>query len=298
MPVFAKLPLTALRAFESAARLGAFKAAADELAVTPAAVSHQIKSLEESLGTLLFTRTAQGVSLSGEGHALFAEVHAAFAGMAAGLSRWQPAGDSQSLTLTTTPAFASHWLIARLGDFHRRYPHIHVRIETTNEVVDLARDSRVDIALRVHVQPQPGLYCLALLDEHFAVYAPPGWQPPAAPHNLELIQVPWYSATSAPIDWPLWCARAGHEDWLARAHFREYSDEDYALQAAIAGHGLVLASDVLVAGSVQRGLLQPYRSEIRLPAGQYSALCVPGRERQAPLREFLAWLGEQVQPAR
>lgn len=297
MPVFAKLPLTALRAFESAARLGAFKAAADELAVTPAAVSHQIKSLEESLGTLLFNRSRQGVQLSDEGRELFEQVHSAFAGLAGGMARWQPGGDSRSLTLTTTPAFASHWLIPRLGDFHRRYRHIHVRLETANEVLDLARDSRVDLALRVHSQPQPGLYSLPLLDEHFAVYAPPGWHPPGLEQSLELIQVPWYSPTATPIDWPVWCAHAGHADWLQRAHFREYSDEDYALQAAIAGHGLVLASDVLVADSVARGLLVPYRSDIRLPAGRYSALCVPGRERQPPVREFLDWLCEQVTPA-
>jgi len=296
--VFAKLPLTALRAFESAGRLGGFKAAADELAVTPAAVSHQIKSLEEWLGALLFERTGQGVRLTAQGERLLAQVHSAFSDIAKGLLHFKPSTDQSSLTLSTTPAFASQWLIARLGQFHRLHPHIDVRIDTTNQVVDLARDSRIDLAIRVHYAPEPCLFCKPLLAEHFGAYACPQWRPPGEHDNVELINVPWISPTGTAVDWPTWCAMAGCQSWLARARLREYDDEQYALQAAIAGHGLVLASDVLVADSLASGALVPWRADIRLSAAQYSVMCVPGRERETPVREFIDWLGSQVGAAR
>jgi DNA-binding transcriptional LysR family regulator len=293
--VFAKLPLTALRAFESAARLGGFKAAADELAVTPAAVSHQIKTLEEWLGVLLFERTGQGVLLSQSGERLYHQVHASLREIHRSLEAFKPDCDERSLTLTTTPAFASLWLIPRLRGFYHRYPQFHVRVETSNGLIDLLRDSSVDLALRAQFKPDPSLYQRELLPEHFAAFAPPGWRPPADDARLELINVPWHSTTAPVIDWPGWCALSGHEDWLDRVRLREYDDEHYALQAAIAGHGLVLASNVLVADSVARGLLCPYRADIQMPAAHYRAVCVPGRERLSPIREFLAWLDEEIQ---
>ncbi|MDE1165364.1 MAG: LysR substrate-binding domain-containing protein [Pseudomonas sp.] len=288
--MFAKLPLTALRAFESAARLGGFKAAADELAVTPAAVSHQIKALEQSLGALLFERTGQGVRLTPTGERLASQVHESLSTLAVSLRRFNDDCDDQRLTLSTTPAFASLWLIPRLGDFHRQYPHIHVRVETSNALVDLARDASIDLALRAQFKPDPALFALPLLAEHFAVYAPPGWAPPAAPAPLELITVPWHGDTQHAVDWPAWCALSGHDDWLQRARLRQYDDEHYALQAAAAGHGLVLASDVLAANSIATGLLTAYRPDISIAVATYTAVCVPGQERRTPVREFLRWL--------
>nr|WP_302056312.1 LysR substrate-binding domain-containing protein [Pseudomonas sp. SBB6] len=292
--VFAKLPLTALRTFESAARLGGFKAASDELAVTPAAVSHQIKRLESHLGLLLFERSAQGVRLSAAGERLYLQVHQGLANLQRSLEALQPPCDRQQLTLTTTAAFASLWLIPRLGDFHHRHGDIQVRVLTGSEVVDLQRDQRFDLALRAEFNPDPGLQRMPLLAEHFSVYTPPGWQEPPADQPLSLLEVPWSSVSGVVIDWARWCALAGCEDWLQRARFHRYDDEHYALQAAVAGYGLVLASNVLVADSVRQGLLQPWRDEVRLPAAQYSAVWLPGREREPALRAFLDWLGSAI----
>lgn len=291
--MFARLPLTALRTFEAAARLGGFKAAAEELAVTPAAVSHQVKSLEQAYAVLLFERTGQGVRLTEAGQHLQRQVNGALRELLGSVQALTPGADSSQLTLSTTAAFASLWLIPRLGDFHRRYPDIHVRVETDNRVVDLQRDSAIDLALRAVLQPDPNLFHLPLMEEFMGVYTQPG-AVVAGAGPLELISVPWQSQTPLVVDWPTWCERAGHQDWPARARLRQYDDEHYALQAAIAGHGLVLASTVLVADSVARGLLQPYRPEVRLQAAHYCAVCVPGQERRTPVREFLAWLQAQV----
>lgn len=293
--MFAKLPLTALRTFESAARLGSFKAAADELSVTPAAVSHQIKRLESHLGLLLFQRSAQRVTLSEAGERLYQQVHSGFSDLQQSLADLRPPCERQQLTLTTTAAFASLWLIPRLGDFHRRHSDIQVRVMTGSDLVDLHRDHRFDLALRAEFTPDPALLRRPLLREHFSVYTPPGWQEPPAAQPLSLIEVPWASVGGVIIDWPHWCALAGCEDWLQRARFHHYDDEHYALQAASAGYGLVLASNVLVADSLAQGLLQPWREEVRLEAAQYSAVCLPGREREPAIRAFLDWLQEQVE---
>ena len=113
--MFARLPLTALRTFEAAARLGSFKTAADELSVTPAAVAHQVKTLEQTYGVLLFERTGQGVRLTDAGEQLQHQVHGALRELLASVQALAPAPDAQALTLTTTAAFASLWLIPRLG---------------------------------------------------------------------------------------------------------------------------------------------------------------------------------------
>jgi LysR family glycine cleavage system transcriptional activator len=284
--VFAQLPLTALRAFESAARLGSFAAAADELSVTPAAISHQVKSLEQWLGTLLFERTRQGVRLSEAGRHLQAGLHQAFAGIHAAVQPLLPDEAANTLVITTTPAFASLWLIPRLGDFYARCPHVNVRVETSDALTDLARDASVHLAIRATFRPEPDLHQVTLLEEHFAVYTPHGWSPSVAP---VLIEMPWASTVPGTPDWPQWCALAQHVHWLSRPGRRSYADEQHGLLAAISGHGLVLASDVLVADSVSKGLLQPYLPHLRLPAATYRLSCLPGRERLPAVRMFMEW---------
>jgi LysR family transcriptional regulator, glycine cleavage system transcriptional activator len=288
--MFAKLPLTAVRGFESAARLGSFKAAAHELNVSPAAISHQVKSLEAFLGVRLFERSSQSVRLSADGERLYPQLHRALLDIQHGLQALSPPCTAQSLVVSTTPAFASLWLIPRLGDFHRLQPDIDIRLHSSNEVVDLQRDASIDLAIRALFTPDPQLFEQPLLDEYFAVYCRPDWQPPAAGAPIELIDVPWLSSASVAVDWPTWCAKANTLDWLGNARLRRYDEEHHALQAAIVGHGLVLASNVLVAEAVTRGQLISYRPEIRLAGARYTVVCVPGRERQPLVRAFNEWL--------
>lgn len=288
--MFAKLPLTALRGFESAARLGSFKAAAAELSVSPAAISHQVKSLENWLGVRVFERGNQSVRLSADGERLYPQLHQALLAMQQSVEALLPTGASQSLVVTTTPAFASLWLIPRLADFHRLHPDIDIRLHSSNEVVDLRRDSSIDLAIRAVFTADPQLYAQPLLEEYFGAWCRPGWQPPEAGQAIELIDVPWLSNGVAAVDWPAWCAQAGVSGWLGNVRYRRYDEEQHALQAAIAGHGLVLASQVLVAGSVKRGELVAYRPEVRLTGAVYTVVCVPGRERGAAAQAFRRWI--------
>ena len=292
--MFASLPLTALRAFESASRLLSFKAAAEELSVTPTAISHQIRSLEDWLGVALFERLPRQVRLTEGGERLFRSLHGALLEVAQSVDTLRPQRSGSSLTLSTTAAFAALWLVPRLGRFYAQHPNINLRLDTHCEVIDLHQDASVDLVLRYSLDDYPNLYGLCLFDESFGVYGSPEQVALAARRTPTLISVRWHNSKLYAHGWEAWCARSG-EHWLQQHPVsREYDEEHYALQAAIAGQGLVLASNILVSESVGSGLLVPYKGEIQVDGAGYSALCVPGRERHPPVRAFFTWLHEEA----
>lgn len=292
--MFASLPLTALRTFESASRLLSFKAAAQELSVTPTAVSHQIRSLETWLGVPLFERLPRQVRLTECGERLFHSVHGALLDVAQSLDTLRPQRSTGHLTVSTTPAFAALWLVPRLGRFYAAHPGINLRLDTQCEVVDLQQDASVDLVIRYSLDDYPNLYGLCLFDESFAVYGSPEQVVLAQTQAPTLISVRWHNSKLYALGWQAWCEKAG-ERWLRDAPvLREYDEEHYALQAAIAGQGLVLASNILVSESLASGLLAPYRPRISVDGAGYSALCVPGRERHPPVRAFFQWMQEEV----
>ncbi len=298
--MFSKIPLTALRAFESAARLGSFKTAASELSVTPTAISHQIKALETWLGLLLFERKPLGVSLTPCGQQLYAASHEAFRRLGDALEAIQPIVPGETLVLTTTPSFAAAWLIPRLDRFHERFPHLHIAVETSDTVVDLEREARVDLAIRCSSERYPALVNQELFDEYFGAFASPDFDEDRPSGRLELIAVRWDTSTpnTESVTWQAWCERAGKQDWLRRSVLRHFDDEHYALQAVLHGRGAVLASSVLVNDQVMAGALRPVLPSVRLPGDRYVALCRPGRERVTPIREFLDWLEEEASATR
>jgi DNA-binding transcriptional LysR family regulator len=292
--MFASLPLNALRAFESAARQLSFKAAAAELAVTPTAISHQIRSLETWLGTPLFERLPRRVRLTDGGERLFGSLHGALLEVAQSVDSLRPQRSVGHLTISTTPAFAALWLVPRLGRFYAAHPNITLRLDTNCAVVDLHQDASVDLAIRYGFEPASGLHGIRLFEEHFGVYGSPAQVLRAQQQTPTLISVHWHNSELYALGWQAWCEQAG-EDWLQNAAtIREYDDEHYALQAAIAGQGLVLASSILVSESLANGLLQPYRPQVSVPGAGYSVLCVPGRERHPPVKAFFDWLSRET----
>ncbi|GAB1578057.1 LysR substrate-binding domain-containing protein [Bordetella petrii] len=289
--MFAHLPVSALRAFESAARLQSFKRAAAELHVTPTAISHQMKSLEQRLGLALFERRARAVRLTSAGETLFRAVHGAWLDIAQALQHVQPVLSASMLNVSTTHSYAALWLVPRLGRFHEAWPQYQVNLSSTATVVDLAQDASVDVAIRYGTGAYPGLHRVCALQEHFGVYGAPAVVAAVTPgRRPPLISVHWRDSRLYENGWRDWCARAG-VDWLhARGPDRVYEEENYALQAAVAGQGLVLASSIMASDLAARGLLAPCRPELSVPGAAYTALCVPGRERHPPVRAFLGWL--------
>lgn len=291
--MFASLPIAALRVFESAARHLSFKAAAAELSVTPAAVSHQVRALESCLGVVLFTRQPRGVALTAEGERLFHRLHGALLDVAQAIEGIRPKPAAGALTVTTTVSFAALWLVPRLGDFYRAHPDIHVRIDSDAAPVNLHQEGRIDVAIRYADCAPASLLSACRLRETFGVYGTPARIAALGRQMPELVTVRWMDSTLYDDGWQAWCEMAG-ERWLQQgATMRAYDEENYALQAAIAGQGLVLASSVMVSDSVRNGLLSPYRPDITVAGAAYTALCVPGRERHPPVRAFLGWLGRE-----
>src|ERR1700692_4536631 len=130
-------PLSALRAFEATARLKSFGKAAAELNVTPAAISHQIHSLEEDLGVRLFHRMNRSIELTVSAQILLPGLTEAFAGIQSSVRRLRAHNDTGTLTVTASPSFAAKWLVVRLHRFQERWPEIDVRISATDNVIDL-----------------------------------------------------------------------------------------------------------------------------------------------------------------
>ncbi|MFO2463303.1 LysR substrate-binding domain-containing protein [Pseudomonas sp. 15FMM2] len=292
--MFASLPLTALRAFESASRLLSFKAAAQELSVTPTAISHQIRSLETWLGVPLFERLPRQVRLTDCGERLFHSLHGALLDVAHSIDTLRPQHSAGHLTVSTTPAFAALWLVPRLGRFYAAHPDINLRLDTQCEVVDLQQDASIDLVIRYSLDDYLNMHSLCLFDECFAVYGSPEQVALASTQVPTLISVRWHNSRLYALGWQAWCEHAGEQWLLPSRPMREYDEEHYALQAAIAGQGLVLASNILVSESVASGLLVPYRPQVNVDGAGYSALCVPGRERHPPVRAFFQWLQEEA----
>lgn len=192
-----------------------------------------------------------------------------------------------------THSFAALWLVPRLGRFYQAYPHYLVRLEACAEVIDLQQDASVDVAVRYSRAHYPALHQAARLEESFGVYAAPGLAA-AEPENPVLITVKWGDSALYDSGWHEWCRAAGVDWWQRHAAMRSYHEEHYALQAAVAGQGWVLASSVMVSEMVDNGLLAAYRPEVRVPGAAYSVLCAPGRERHPPVRAFLAWLQQEL----
>src|SRR5271165_2741354 len=165
-------PLSALRAFEAAARHMSFSKAADELHVTPAAVSHQIHALEQDLGVKLFHRLNRSIELTASARVLLPGLTEAFAGIQSSVRRLRAHNDTGTLTVTASPSFAAKWLVLRLHRFQEQYPEVDVRISATDEVVDLTKGD-FDIAIRYGAGHYPGLKIeLLLKNEVFPACSP------------------------------------------------------------------------------------------------------------------------------
>ncbi|WP_427307769.1 LysR substrate-binding domain-containing protein [Cupriavidus sp. H39] len=286
-------PLGALRAFEAAARRASFKHAADELHVTPTAVSHQIRLLEDSLGVKLFERQTRKVRLTAAGHQLFPAVRDGLDGMERAVLAVQRSGRSQVATLTSTVAFMARRLAPLAGQFRAAHPDWTLRLDASDQVVDLDHDA--DAAIRYGSGSYPGLVVEPLFRDRFAPVCSPGLGL-ASLQDLKqatLVHFEWGPAARddvrAPV-WRQWLAQAGVEVADAQAGLR-FTDEIHAVQATIAGQGVGLLSLTLVAEELASGaLVQPF--DLALESFRYD-LVYSERAAQRPATRLLRdWVRE------
>jgi LysR family glycine cleavage system transcriptional activator len=248
-------PLSALRAFEAAARHQSFRHAAQELSVTPTAISHQIRQLESLLGVALFERRLRQVVLTAEGRMLFPALREGFDLMAGALAPFRQQRRRRIVTLSATPAFVARLLVPRLAAFQAAHPQLDLRLHASTEPVDFA-SQQIDAAVRYGKGPYPGLHHEALLKARFAPVCNPalGLRTPADLAHHRLLHYQWQPGFREPPDWAAW-KRASGLSGLEAGQGITFSDEAHAIEAAIAGQGVALLDTALVAEELARGTL-------------------------------------------
>jgi len=288
-------PLSSLRSFEAVARQLSFSKAAEELSVTPGAVSQQIRAFEERLGAKLFERTRRSVALTRLAARMLPDVQAGLDLLArACSSRSVPLGE-RTLTISVTPSFASKWLMPRLPGFYDQNPDIDLRISATVELADFKRDG-IDLAIRLGHGRYPGLHAEPLLGEALTPLCSPkilkGKGRLKTPDDLRKhrmihdTSIPGQGEHSA---WDKWLALAGARHISARRGVR-FTLAELAMQAAIDGAGIVLGRLVLAEGDVAAGrLVRPFRTVLPLDVSYFlvrSEAAAPRPE----MRRFRDWL--------
>lgn len=297
-----RLPsLSSLRAFEAAAAHLSFQRAAAELAVTPTAISHQVRGLESALGQPLFRRLARQLALTPAGLRLFQAVREGFDTIAAGVSALRTRSIADTVTLTTNTAFAARWVLPRMAAFRAACPGIELRLHASESVADLARGD-ADLAIRSGGGHWPGLTTAELMPERYAPVCSPllGLKRVQDLPKHRLIHFDWQPQARAPALWSRWFEAAGRAApkastarTAAGTPGLSFSDESHAMLATLAGHGVGLLSLTLAAQELRSGaLLQPFGPA--LDTGSYFLATAAGREREPAIRAVWQWVMAQA----
>ena len=283
----------ALPAFEAAARRLSFKAAAEELHVTPGAISQQIKLLEERVGVPLFVRRARAIDLTEAGRVLLPATQHAFRLLTDAYVRARETDGTAVLTVSLLPSFAALWFVPRLGRFRARHPDVDVRISATPKLADLERDD-VDIVIRYGLGNYPDLHVEHLISEDvFPVCSPAlrdGPLPLAKPEDLARHTLLHDENRQ---EWSLWLRAVGIEG-IDASRGPSFSLWELALQAAVAGQGVALGRSTLVTQYLQTGqLVRPL--DISSPSEWgYYFVCLPERLAEQKITAFRDWLRDEV----
>ncbi len=275
-------PLNALRGFEAAARLGSFHKAAEALNLTQSAISQQIRSLETYLEQPLFHRSGRSVSLTDAGHDLLSTTQSLLQHLAVGIRRLDQYRKPNQLVVNTSPAFARHWLLPRLADFHQRCPEVDLWLFTSFEVPDMATET-IDLAIRDDLSAQAECSFSVLHQDQLY---------PACHPSLATSTTRTTLHGEREMDWSHWQLEGG-EDVGQQGKGLNFSDPGLLLDAASEGLGVALVSQLLARRAVDEGRLQALSAQrVRGPAWA----CLVHRDSQDdPLaRQFLGWLKEAL----
>ena len=295
-------PLNALRAFEAAARHMSFARAADELAVTPTAISHQIRLLEEITGQALFRRRPRPITLTDAGARLFPVLRDGLDRFAAAVAGLRADAEGSPLTVSTTTAFASRWLIPRLAAL-RDETGLTLTVEAGETPADL-RAGTVDFAVRYRRTPVPDLECHELArDRYIPVMSPallaagPPVKNVADLARHPLIHFRWKRPDLDPPTWDRYFRQAGADpdaDTDANTGTGlNVSEEPHAIEAALAGQGVALISDVLVRRDLARGtLVRPV--DFAIDGLVFHVAYLPDAPRRGAIESFLLWARDEV----
>lgn len=293
-------PLNALRAFEAIARHLSFTLAADELAVTPAALSHQIRGLEEFLGERLFDRKARSIALTAAGNTLYPGLHAAFLQIRQTVDLLGRDKLENVLVVSAPPGFTAKWLAPRLYRFLIAHPEIETRISASKELANFTTDG-VDVAIRNVASQKSGLWSRRLTAIHLLPVVSPrllaelgGLQAPEDLKRAPLIHDTMLGALPGMPTWTEWLEAAGVRGVDVGRGLR-FNSSDHALEAAGEGAGVLLGQRELAHDDLKSGrLVAPFG--LVLPSERHFAIvCPDGSERQPKVRAFIDWITAEAE---
>jgi LysR family transcriptional regulator, glycine cleavage system transcriptional activator len=291
-------PLNALRAFEAAARHLNFSRAADELSVTPGAVSQQIQNLEDYVGVALFKRTPKGLLLTDPAQIALPALREAFDRLAEAASMLTAAVDGRRLTVTVPPSFASKWLLPRLGGFETLHPEVDVWVSADNEINDFA-SGEVDLAIRYGSGRYAGLETIRLMHETVLAVVSPTLletQPLEAPADLAnhvLLHDGSPDADPSCPDWTMWLAARGVKG-VDGSRGPRFNQSSLVIEAAVGGRGVALAKRTLAQADLDAGrLVAPLQIATAVDFAYY--LVHPKTKGRLPqVKAFIAWITAQA----
>ena len=297
-------PLKAVRAFESAARHASFVLAADELAVTPSAVSQQVKQLEHWLGRELFRRQARGLDLTLAARTLLPTLTDALNDIELAMSRAKERESKRMLTVTCLSSLASLWLTPRLHRFSARHPDVDVSLATMERVVDLERED-IDLAIRHTQRDYAGLQVEDLMTESLGIVCSPDLvthpeHPIRSLDDLRHHTLLHDSATRADdlLSWTDFLAHMAEMGQpvpkLDVEHGMFFSDSHLIVQACLSGRGVMIGRSVLIADALEAGtLVAPFGMPTQARA-RYKLVMLPGALEDPRVLAFRDWLFEEA----
>jgi len=283
-------PLNGLRAFEAAARHMSFTDAAEELSVTQAAISHQVRGLEQRLGLKLFVRRNRSLLLSEAGQAYLAPVRAAFDQLNEATEKLLQKDRGGHLTVTTTASFATKWLVPKLAGFQRANPEIDVRLSTNTGLVDFSRED-VDIGIRYGRGQWPGLVAERIVSEDVMPVCAPALVkgPNALKRPVDLRRFTLLHIGTFPDDWQVWLTAAGVKG-IDATRGVTFDFPLAAYQAAMDGLGIALGRHPLVAPDLKAGrLVMPFDFKMSTEFAYY-LVYPPEAIRRRKIKAFRDWL--------
>jgi len=293
-------PLTALRAFEAASRLMSFQAAANELAVTPAALSYQIRQLEDHLGIKLFNRLNRAVELTEHGRLIRPGIHEAFEQMHRTMRQLRRRQQSNVLTVAAGPAFTAKWLSPRLYRFIALNPGIDARMSASVGKSDLAIDD-IDVAIRFGPGDYPGYHSVKLMDEFVTpmcspalLQGPNAIRTPDDLANHTLIHDDTHLGVFMLKNWADWLDEAGASNVDPAASGLHFNVADHALDAAIGGGGVVLGRTCLAEPDIRAGrLVTPFELKLKAEFSFY-VISLEARKDEPAIAAFRDWIFNEV----
>jgi LysR family transcriptional regulator, glycine cleavage system transcriptional activator len=286
---FDRLPLNALRVFEAVATQLSFAEAADSLHVTPAAVSMQIRTLEQYLRVPLFRRSARAIALSPEGAMLLPGVRRGLAELQQAMQQLRQQRSGGVLNISTIASFLQKWLMPRLPQFYSRHPHIELSIHTSSTPVDFTQ-SNFQAALRMSLTPTPGLYNEKLVEEWFLPVCSPEMLARHGPISTPADLKRYPLLHSSDESWSLWRHPGTESDW--REQGTAFDDSLTVLAAAEQGQGLALTRWALAAQDIGNGRLVRASAQVLPCPRAYYFVCPESYLELPKVQQLLAWLRE------